>query len=105
MQQGVIIQHVVLTHNGEKLEYWEAWLVEADGSTPYGMTDHIGWGGNQGSASADVSAVFYPCLGVPSSFIPNNPNTVAHSLPSSSQDPNLSSPYSSAPVVRHLPHN
>jgi len=115
-QEGVIIQHVTIKLHEEDVdntvlfdgikEYWEAWSILADGTAPYGLLDHVGWRGEpnaaKGTATVNTSAIFYPCQALPSTFKVDNPDTKAHSLPSTTEDPHLPTKDGSAPVTRTL---
>lgn len=88
--------------SGKSWHYWEAWRVEAG----YQVTiynafvsfDDVFGGDNNDKVSAE--ARFYEGLQLPSSFIPNNPNTFAGLLPSTDVNPNLPTTNATAPVDR-----
>ena len=80
--------------------YWEAWRVRprgtqdelvADGTYDYAdkyWLDAPG-SGTKGTFSYVGSVKYYEGLTLPGSFIPNNPATIAHDLPSTTTDPHL----------------
>jgi hypothetical protein len=80
--------------------YWEAWRVLAGGTQDelvangtYNYADKYWLGscgtGTKGNFSYTGSIKYYDGLTLPPAFIPNNPATIAHDLPSTTTDPQL----------------
>jgi hypothetical protein len=80
--------------------YWEAWRVLAGGTQDelvangtFNYADKYWLGscgsGTKGNFSYVGSVRFYEGLTLPAAFIPNNPATIAHDLPSTATDPQL----------------
>ena len=102
---GQIVQHITTTDTSgeQRNDYWEASQVPAKSKfTVYHGTfldiddmfkDPAGW-------TVHAEARFYEGLQLPGSFITNNPNTAAHELPSTTQNPNLPTDAATDPVVR-----
>jgi hypothetical protein len=80
--------------------YWEAWRVRAGGTQDelvangtFNYADMYRLGscgsGTKGTFSYVGSVRYYEGLTLPRTFIPNNPATIAHDLPSTTTDPRL----------------
>ena len=80
--------------------YWEAWRVRPgsrqdelvdDGSFNYADRYWMGSSGvnTKGSSRYTGNVAFYEGLTLPATFIPNNPATFAHALPSTTTNPRL----------------
>jgi hypothetical protein len=92
---GTAIPRWDMTHH-----YWEAWRVRAGATQDelvangtYNYADKYWLGscgsGTKGSFSYTGSVKYYEGLTLPAAFIPNNPATIAHDLPSTTSDPRL----------------
>jgi hypothetical protein len=71
--------------------YWEAWAWSG-GLMTNPPDDNFDWGDEgctKGTVTWTGKAAFYEDTLLPSSMIPNNPETLANSLPSSTSDPKL----------------
>ncbi|MEJ1974198.1 MAG: RHS repeat-associated core domain-containing protein [Lacunisphaera sp.] len=119
---GWIVQHITVgfnvtdssgkpvTHPADsgKWNYWEAWQVGPGGKvTTYAATGDVyddmyrisGAGpGTRGTVTFTGEARFYEGLNLPSSFVPNNPNTYAGILPATTVDPKLPTNNATPPV-------
>lgn len=102
---GWIIQEVNLTDGSGKRSwrYWEAWRV-LPGSryTIFHLTDRYDdeFKDTPGS-KVTARARFYEGLTLPTSFQPNNPDTLASTLPSVAVEPNLPADNATAAVERN----
>jgi hypothetical protein len=99
---GWIVQNVTMTDaSGKQTTMWEGWQVPADSQYtkyyPRKMDDTF-----MAAKGSTIHAVarFYEGLQLPSSFKPNNPETHAGILPSTTVKPNLPTRHATAPVDR-----
>jgi len=113
---GYIVQEIsgeyTATQGGEmetrSYHYWEAWQVPAGSQiTRYNLSGspaddvfRINGNGATGTDSSTAAARFYEGLSLPPSFVPNNRNTFAGSLPATNINPNLPIGRATPPVVR-----
>ena len=104
-QGGQIIQHTTTTDPSGKQtgNFWEAWQVPANSK----FTTYHGTFANIDDVYSDPAgttvhseARFYEGQNLPDSFKPNNPNTSAGDLPSTTENPNLPTNNATDPVER-----
>ena len=101
---GWIIQEITAVDQfgNPVAHYWEAWQVPANSeyTTTYGIFGRDDTFQAPSGERARASARFYEGLTLPAAFIPNNPNTYAGILPSTTGNPNLPLSNASRPVNR-----
>jgi hypothetical protein len=102
---GQIVQTVVyLDASGKQIRkpIWEAWEVKPNSrfTIYYPDPEDDTFGGFPSGTRIQAEARFYEGLTLPSSFKANNPETLAHILPSTTVDPNLPTANATAPVDR-----